>query len=246
MTTDGARPSPAVVRHRWGWPAPARRLATTGLTATALALCAAAGTTLGLAAGESAAPVATARWQAGCCGGPVDPVAALDQAAPAPALGPPTRVRIPRVGIQSGLVGLDLDGKGELEAPADFGTAGWFAQGPRPGDPGPAVIAGHVDSYKGPAVFYRLRELRPGDRVEVLRGDEWVPFRVVTTAHYPKSTFPTEAVYGATPGAELRLITCGGDFDRGKRSYRDNVVVYAVDARTAKLPTTKGAGPTSW
>ncbi|GIF68132.1 class F sortase [Asanoa ishikariensis] len=237
------RSSPAVIRHRGGWPVPAGRFGVVGLTVTALALCAAAGTTLGLAVGDSAAPPPTARWHFGCC---VRPVEAAVVADPLAALPPPSEVRIPRVDIRSALVGLDLDSKGELEAPVDFAKAGWYEQGTRPGEPGPAVIAGHVDSYRGPAVFFRLRELRPGDTIEVRRGGQWLPFRVVATGHYPKDKFPTSRVYGATPGAELRLITCGGEFDRDKRSYRDNVVVYAVDARVPELPRTKGHGPTQW
>ena len=246
MSTVDDRPSPAVIRHRGGWPAPARRTTAIGLTVTALALCAAAGTTLGFAASAAEPPPATVRWHVGCgssCARPLEMAEAVD---PLAALPPPSEVRIPRIAIRSTLVGLDLDSAGELEAPADYAKAGWYEQGTLPGEPGPAVIAGHVDSHKGPAVFYRLRELRPGDTVEVRRGDEWLPFRVVATGHYPKNKFPTATVYGATPGPELRLITCGGDFDRSKRSYRDNVVVYAVDARKPTLPATKGDGPTAW
>ncbi|HTF10146.1 MAG TPA: class F sortase [Asanoa sp.] len=246
MSALDERPASAVIRHRWGWPAPARRTTVVGLTAAALALCAAAGTTLGLAAGNAASPPPAPRWHVGClttCARPVELAEVVD---PLAALPPPSEVRIPRVDIRSTLVGLDLDSTGELEAPADFAKAGWYEQGTLPGEPGPAVIAGHVDSHKGPAVFYRLRDLRPGDTVEVRRGDEWLPFRVVATGHYPKNKFPTSSVYGATPGAELRLITCGGEFDHSKRSYRDNVVVYAVDARRPALPESKGDGPTTW
>ena len=90
------------------------------------------------------------------------------------------------------------------------------------------MIAGHVDSAAGPAVFFRLSELVAGDTVEVLRGGTWVPFRVTGIEQYPKNEFPSERVYRPTPDAELRLITCGGDFDPGRLSYRDNLVVYAV------------------
>lgn len=238
MGAEPIRPASAVTRHRWGWPAPVRRAVSLGLTATTLVFSATAGTSLGFATRADEPPPATPRWQAGFRGAaPVDPVAVA---------GPPTEVRIPRIDVRSTLVGLGLGAGGELTAPADFGTAGWYERGTLPGETGPAVIAGHVDSYRGPAVFYRLRELRPGDTVEVRRGGEWLPFRVVATARYPKDAFPTEAVYGATPRAELRLITCGGEFDRAKRSYRDNVVVYAVDDRAARLPESKGAGPRSW
>jgi sortase (surface protein transpeptidase) len=146
------------------------------------------------------------------------------------ASGPPTRVRIPAIGVDTALEPLHLDGSGALSAPHDYGKAGWYADGTLPGDTGPAVVAGHVDSKHGPAVFYRLPQLRPGDLVEVERGGSWQPFRVVSSAWYPKTDFPTAAVYGPTPTPQLRLVTCGGVFDRSLHSYTDNLVVYAVGA----------------
>ena len=129
----------------------------------------------------------------------------------------PVRVRIPSIGVDSPLVRLGVDGAGALVPPDDFGRAGWFPHGPVPGDVGPAVIAGHVDSYGGPAVFFRLRELAAGDEVLVDRADGTTVRFTVTAAHrYPKDDFPTEEVYGPTPRAELRLITCGGAFDRSR------------------------------
>ncbi len=159
--------------------------------------------------------------------GPPPSTAAPSTPAPAPS-GAPTRVRVPAIGVDSPLEALHLDRTGTLEAPADFARPGWYADGTVPGDPGPAVIAGHVDSKRGPAVFYRLDQLRQGDLVQVQRGGAWLSFRVVSTGRYPKSAFPTAAVYGPTPDAELRLITCGGRFDETRRSYLDNTVVYAV------------------
>jgi hypothetical protein len=154
---------------------------------------------------------------------------------PAPAtepvqLPPPTQVRIPTIGVDSTLESLAVDAAGALQGPADFARAGWYAAGVAPGDIGPAVIAGHVDSAAGPAVFYRLRDLKAGDTVEVLRGEKWIPFRVVASERYPKNQFPTDQVYRPTPVPELRLITCGGSFDHSRRSYEDNIVVYAVSA----------------
>ena len=112
---------------------------------------------------------------------------------------------------------------------ADPARAGWYAAGVVPGDQGPAVIGGHVDSRSGPGVFFRLRTLRPGDLVDVTRSDgRTVRFSVIAVALYPKDRFPTEAVYGPTSGPELRLVTCGGTFDRSARSYDDNVVVDAA------------------
>lgn len=145
-----------------------------------------------------------------------------------PSLPAPTRLRIAKIGVDSALRSLHLDAEGALQAPADFGEAGWYADGTIPGDPGPAVIAGHVDSKFGRAVFYRLKELRPGDVVEVRRASAWVGFRVTRVDRYAKDRFPTAEVYGPTPDAQLRLITCGGAFDRSVKSYVDNLVVYAV------------------
>jgi hypothetical protein len=142
--------------------------------------------------------------------------------------GPPTRVRIAAIGVDSPLESLVIDGTGALQSPTNFGEAGWFSQGTEPGDAGPAVIAGHVDTKSGPAVFYRLRDLKPGDQAQVQRGPTWLTFRVTATDKYPKAAFPTAKVYGPTPDPELRLITCGGTFDPTKNSYRDNVVVYLV------------------
>jgi len=148
---------------------------------------------------------------------------------PAPELpGVPTRLKVKAIGIDTPLEALHL-GKGDtLQPPKDFAKAGWYADGTVPGDLGPAVIAGHVDNKQGPAVFYRLRELEAGDHIEVVRGGKTVRFTVTSTAWYPKTTFPTVKVYGPTPDSQLRLITCGGVFDHRLRSYKDNLVVYAV------------------
>lgn len=141
----------------------------------------------------------------------------------------PVRLTIPAIAIDvRGLVPLALGPAHELRAPASFADVGWYAAGPAPGDPGPAVIAAHVDSRSGPAPFFRLRELRPGDEIRVERSDGAAArFVVDAVQRYPKDAFPTDAVYGPAPGAALRLITCGGAFDAAARSYRDNVVVYA-------------------
>jgi sortase (surface protein transpeptidase) len=130
--------------------------------------------------------------------------------------------------VDTPLTQIGVDATGALVPPADFSQAGWFAAGPAPGEVGPAVLAGHVDNRSGPAVFFRLEDLTPGDEVLVTRSDgQTVPFTVTRVASWPKSAFGTAEVYGPTPGAELRLITCGGTFDRSRRSYTDNVVVFA-------------------
>ena len=151
-------------------------------------------------------------------------------AAPVVAQGSPTRLRIAGIGVDTPLESLHLGPDGALLPPRGFARAGWYADGTAPGDNGPAVIAGHVDSRSGPAVFYRLRELTAGDRVVVVRGGQSLTFQVTAVRWYPKSEFPTGDVYGPTPDRQLRLITCGGVFDRSLRSYRDNLVVYAVAA----------------
>ena len=155
---------------------------------------------------------------------PLTVVAAPDrQTVPAP-----VRVRLPSVDVDSSLARLGTDAAGALVPPADFDQAGWFTAGPAPGETGPAVIAGHVDSRTGPAVFFRLAELAVGDPVLVGRRDgTTVTFTVTAVDRYAKSAFPTAEVYGPTPDAQLRLITCGGDFDRSRGSYTDNVVVSA-------------------
>jgi hypothetical protein len=141
---------------------------------------------------------------------------------------PPVWLAIPAIGVATPLVRLGLEANGGMAVPADFGRAGWFTGGPAPGQVGPSVIAGHVDSRTGPAVFYRLRELRPGQAVLVERADgRRLRFVVEQARSYPKDQFPTAAVFGPVPEAALRLITCGGDFDRARGSYRDNLVVFA-------------------
>jgi hypothetical protein len=142
---------------------------------------------------------------------------------------PPVRLWIPAIAVSTPLVRLGRLPDGSIEVPKDWDTAGWYDLGPRPGQPGPAVILGHVDSRTGPAVFYRLRALRPQDVVRVgLADGRILVFRVQRVERYPKDKFPTEAVYFPTLNRELRLITCGGEFDYASRSYRDNIVVYAT------------------
>ena len=141
---------------------------------------------------------------------------------------PPVRLVIPAIGVATPLDRLGLEAGGAMAVPDDFGRAGWFAEGPQPGQLGPAVIAGHVDSRTGPAVFYRLRDLRAGNAVLVERADGTrLRFVVERAQSFPKAGFPTAAVFGPVPSAALRLVTCTGDFDRARGSYRDNLVVFA-------------------
>jgi sortase (surface protein transpeptidase) len=140
----------------------------------------------------------------------------------------PVRLRIPALQIDAPLTHLGVAPDRTIEVPADFAVPGWFDQGPRPGQPGPAVILGHVDSKAGPAVFYRLNRLPVGAEVFVDRADgSTVDFRVRGTQHVHKTAFPTDLVYAPTLEPSLRLVTCGGPFDHTKSSYLDNVIVYA-------------------
>jgi sortase (surface protein transpeptidase) len=148
-----------------------------------------------------------------------------------PAQPPPVALDIPAIGVRTPLIPLGLrdDGTVAVPPPDPDAPAGWYRHGVAPGTVGAAVLLGHVDSAKdGPAVFYRLRELTPGATVRVERADgSTAVFTVTRTARYRKKAFPTLAVYGPTTRPELRLVTCGGRFDRARRSYRDNLVVYA-------------------
>jgi sortase (surface protein transpeptidase) len=140
----------------------------------------------------------------------------------------PVRLRIPTLNIDAPLTHLGVAPDRTIEVPTDSAVPGWFDQGPRPGQPGPAVILGHVDSKAGPAVFYRLSRLPVGAEVLVDRADgSTVTFRVRSTQHVAKTAFPTDLVYAPTLEPSLRLVTCGGAFDHTRSSYVDNVIVYA-------------------
>jgi hypothetical protein len=137
----------------------------------------------------------------------------------------PTAIRIPAIALDVDLVGVGLLDDGAMEI-ADFGLAGWYTLGPRPGARGPSVIAGHVDSYRGPDVFFRLRELVPGDEVHVDRADgSTATFVVDGLEQHPKDQLPSGRIWARTDERLLWLITCGGEFDRDSRSYRDNIIV---------------------
>ncbi|WP_380169671.1 class F sortase [Jannaschia sp. R86511] len=193
----------------------------------------------GRAAGTSTAPAPTAATpgatgseepgDAGttAAGAVPGPATAATASTDAPA---PVSLQVPAIDVDlTSLVPLGLADDGTIEVPEDPDDAGWLTAGPPPGTTGPAVIAGHVDSRDGPAVFSRLSELAEGDQVTVgLADGSTVTYVVTGSETYPKDEFPTERVYGPAPAPVLRLITCGGDFDRAESSYVDNVVVYAV------------------
>lgn len=162
-------------------------------------------------------------------GGDRDIAGFQDPAAPAPASNAtPTRVTIPAIGVSSSLEDLHRGAAGELDPPEDWDSAGWFSDGIVPGEVGPAVIAGHVDSPTAAAVFFRLDELVPGDEITVAMSDGTTrTFTVDRSERAAKSAFPTSDVYGTAPTPQLRLITCDGTFDTATGHYTDNLIVFA-------------------
>ncbi|QOD43857.1 class F sortase [Clavibacter zhangzhiyongii] len=140
----------------------------------------------------------------------------------------PTRVAIPAIELDEPLIDLGIAPDGRMEVPVDFDDVGWFTGGGRPGGRGPTVIAAHVDSRVGPAAFARLAELGVGDEVSVQDVDGGATrYAVTEVADFAKADFPTARVFGAQPTDQLRLITCGGIFDRSVGHYEDNRVVFA-------------------
>lgn len=203
-----------------------------------------------IVAGALALLAAVVLGLAGCSSAPVSgpPLASPGNVAGPPVEGPPLvgvapmgkappdRVQIPAIGVDSALMGLGLRPDGSMQVPPGAFPAGWYTGAPTPGELGPAVLAGHIDWAGRTGVFFRLRELKPADEVTVTRQDGTAAvFRVTQVAQYPKTSFPTAAVYGNINHPGLRLITCGGALDRRAHSYNDNVVVYAdlVAARPA-------------
>lgn len=147
----------------------------------------------------------------------------------------PVALRIPALGLAVSLSTLGLNPDRTVEVPTDFAEPGWFRLGPTPGELGSAVILGHVDSYRGPAVFFRLRELIPGDQVEVSLTDGMTAhFTVTDVMTYPKDQFPAQQVYGSHGRSDLQLITCGGTFDTATRSYLSNIVAYTTLTTTTR------------
>lgn len=220
---------------------------------TVLAGCSHDGATSGDAAGTAGRTTAvstyagTASTQSPTATSTALPTGDADAAAPAPAAtsvtSAPAAITIASIGVHSALQPLGLEKDGSLQAPTKWQVAGWYADGVRPGDPGPAVIAGHVDSVNGPAVFSKLTKVKPGQTVTVTqRSGHTLAFVVDTVIRYPKNKFPTAAVYGPTPLPVLRLVTCTGDFNTTTHHYVDNLVVSAhLQTRTpfSTVPTTK-------
>ena len=155
----------------------------------------------------------------------------------------PTRLQIPAIGVDTDLMPLGLTGEGALEVPPAGFPAGWYTGAPTPGELGPAVIIGHID-WNGPGVFFKLRTLTPGAEVAVTREDGSVAmFAVTEVSEFGKADFPTELVYGGLDYAGLRLITCGGTFNRKTGHYEDNIVAFA--ALVSSTPPTPVVAPSA-
>jgi sortase (surface protein transpeptidase) len=161
---------------------------------------------------------------------PTGSIVAPPQSAAPRQVARPVSLTIPLIGVSTRLITLGLTSSGTLQVPSATSVAGWYTGSPRPGAIGSAIIVGHIDNYTGPGVFFRLVELRAGDKIYVRRADgTLVEFRVTSVQTYLKDRFPTQAVYGPTPDPELRLITCGGAFDSATGHYLSNIVVYATE-----------------
>ena len=139
----------------------------------------------------------------------------------------PSTLSIPRIGVNAAIVGVGRKANGAMQVP-DAGQIGWYRNGPKPGDPGPAVLIGHVDTRTGPDVFYRLGKLRAGDAILVGRADgSTTRFLVGRLERHPKTALPTSRIWTKANRPLLRLITCAGSFDRATGHYRDNLILYA-------------------
>jgi hypothetical protein len=213
------------LRHPRLWPAVAAVVAALGVVvvvALVLAFSPHAPATPDQGAPPAAAPVASTSAATATSATTTSPRGGLPAAKPA-------SLTIPAIGVRAGrLADLGLTPAGELEVPADATTVGWFTGAPSPGEVGPAVLAAHVDYKHVPGAFSRLKDLRAGEEVRVGRADgRTAVFTVYRVDRYAKAGFPTDQVYGDTAEPELRLITCGGAFDRSSGNYLDNVVAYA-------------------
>lgn len=192
---------------------------------TAVAGAALAATLSGAAGCGSSDPAAPARVADPTVSS--TPAPAVISTPPAPRhVGRPTRVLIPAIGVNEHLYGVGLKSDGAMETP-DFGDAGWYDRGPRPGAAGPAVVVAHVHGPAGDDVFADLHQLEPGDLITVRRTDGAATFVVVSVERAKKEALPYDRIWNDTDQPVLRLITCGGKPDPVTRMYPDNTIVYA-------------------
>jgi hypothetical protein len=221
---------------------PVRQLlaAATGLVVAVLVMIAGAEAVLGSHSAGSGGPSGSSSAESWSRPSPASLSEKAERAQPTPARGQlapargqpaqvadPVRVSVPALKIAARMQALHLDKAGRL-VPPKYGLAGWYAAGPEPGEIGPAVIAGHLDSKDGADVFAGLGQAREGQRIRVgLEDGKTLSFRVTHVGQFSQANFPTQRVYGDTNRPELRLITCGGDYDHAAGHYLDNVVVFA-------------------
>jgi hypothetical protein len=207
----------------------ARRFRVPLLAAAALVVVAVAAVvilTVARSAGSTQPAAAPPGASTGNAPNPADSFHSVRTYADVPA---PVRIRIPALHVDSRLVDLGRQADGSVAVPPRTDVAGWYDGGPRPGQPGPAVILGHVDSKDGPGIFIDLHAVKAGTEIQVDRADgSSVTFAVTKVQKVLKTRFPTDLVYAPTLDPTLRLVTCGGSFDPAKGSYRDNVIAFAV------------------
>jgi len=141
---------------------------------------------------------------------------------------PPVEIRIPAIDVSADIINLGLNEDKTVEVPKSPAAVGWYSLGPMPGQFGSSVMLGHLDSKTGPAVFYRLHQLKPGQDIAVRGSDDMIGhFEVVRVATYANEDFPASKVYDGSPDwPALNLVTCGGEYDRAAGGYQSNVVVY--------------------
>lgn len=140
----------------------------------------------------------------------------------------PEEIRISEIGVKAKIIKLGLNADQTLEVPKNYSQAGWWTGGSHPGEVGPAVIVGHLDSKIGPAVFYGLQQLQQGHEIQILdTAGHMTVFKVDQLIQVSKDQFPTKVVYGQTDRPTLRLVTCGGSFNQWTGHYRDNIIVFA-------------------
>lgn len=165
------------------------------------------------------------------------PASKQEQKEPSAAL--PKYLRIPAIGVSTNVISLGLKSDKTVQVPKDASEAGWFKQGPVPGQLGSSVILGHVDSTQGPAVFYQLRYLKPGNQISVRLSDGAIAhFKVARVATYLNENFPATKVYAGSPGRPtLNLVTCGGEYKADAGGYQSNVVAFTDYVRTTPRAT---------
>lgn len=151
------------------------------------------------------------------------------QSLPPPADPDPVAMRIPAIGLVAPVIKTGLETDGSLHVPSSPDQTGWYDLGPKPGDVGPAVITGHLDSALGPGILFHLKSVKIGDEVDVVRNDgSTAVFVVNKLAAYPQDNFNTQAVYGSIATAELRIITCAGTYSKTAKHYSEDLVVFAT------------------